>query len=403
MAFKVQKVKGVIFDFDGTLVDSVNAYVEAYYTTLKEHGFEIEKERIAELLGYSDKKIIETLINNSANAERILEDYRKKVRNKEFASSLKLFPKTKEMLIQLSKNKIDVFILSGSDKKIMEHILEEKGIKNYFKEIISTRDDGFNEKPDPEGVEYILKKHSLKKEEVIFVGDGKLDFLMAKNSGIKFIAKLGNYFNEEMALEMGVCFVYLPYEILSLFRKKLLCLVGLAGSGKSTVRDIITHKYNIPFIRFGDITEDIIKKKNLELNEENEKKVREEIRKEYGMEAYAKLNLEKIKNLFNKSDVVLVDGLYSWEEYLYLKDNLNGIEIILIAVVSDKRTRYYRISERKDRNLRYEDVYIRDLNELKKLNKCFPIVLADYFIENNYSLEKLNENIEKVMKKILFI
>ncbi len=403
MVFKMQKIKGIIFDFDGTLVDSVNAYVDAYYTTLKEHGFDIKKEKIAELLGYSDKKIIETLINDSANAEKILENYRKKVRNKEFASSLKLFPKTKEMLIQLTKSKIDVFILSGSDKKIMEHILEEKGIKRYFKEIISTRDDGFNEKPDPEAVEYILKKYSLKREEVIFVGDGMLDFLMAKNSGIKFIAKLGNYFNEENALETSLSYVYFPYEILSLIKKKLICLVGLAGSGKSTVKDIITREYNIPSIRFGDITEKIIKEKKLELNEENEKRVREEIRKKYGMEAYAKLNLEKIKDLFNKSDVVLVDGLYSWEEYLYLKDTLNDTEIFLLAVISDKRTRYYRISERKDRRLRYEDVYIRDLNELKKLNKSFPIVLADYFIENNYSLKKLNENVEKVMKKILLI
>ncbi len=403
MVFKMQKIKGIIFDFDGTLVDSVNAYVDAYYTTLKEHGFDIKKEKIAELLGYSDKKIIETLINDSANAEKILENYRKKVRNKEFASSLKLFPKTKEMLIQLTKSKIGVFILSGSDKKIMEHILEEKGIKRYFKEIISTRDDGFNEKPDPEAVEYILKKYSLKREEVIFVGDGMLDFLMAKNSGIKFIAKLGNYFNEENALETGLSYVYFPYEILSLIKKKLICLVGLAGSGKSTVKDIITREYNIPSIRFGDITEKIIKEKKLELNEENEKRVREEIRKKYGMEAYAKLNLEKIKDLFNKSDVVLVDGLYSWEEYLYLKDTLNDTEIFLLAVISDKRTRYYRISERKDRRLRYEDVYIRDLNELKKLNKSFPIVLADYFIENNYSLKKLNENVEKVMKKILLI
>ncbi len=403
MVFKMQKIKGIIFDFDGTLVDSVNAYVDAYYTTLKEHGFDIKKEKIAELLGYSDKKIIETLINDSANAEKILENYRKKVRNKEFASSLKLFPKTKEMLIQLTKSKIGVFILSGSDKKIMEHILEEKGIKRYFKEIISTRDDGFNEKPDPEAVEYILKKYSLKREEVIFVGDGMLDFLMAKNSGIKFIAKLGNYFNEENALETGLSYVYFPYEILSLIKKKLICLVGLAGSGKSTVKDIITREYNIPSIRFGDITEKIIKEKKLELNEENEKRVREEIRKKYGMEAYAKLNLEKIKDLFNKSDVVLVDGLYSWEECLYLKDTLNDTEIFLLAVISDKRTRYYRISERKDRRLRYEDVYIRDLNELKKLNKSFPIVLADYFIENNYSLKKLNENVEKVMKKILLI
>jgi 2,4-dienoyl-CoA reductase-like NADH-dependent reductase (Old Yellow Enzyme family) len=75
-----------------------------------------------------------------------------------------------------------------------------------------------------------------------------------------------------------------------------------------------------------------IKKRGLELNEKNERFVRESLREEHGMAAYARLSVPRIDNTLKSSNVV-VDGLYSWEEYIYLKDYYRD-NFLVVAVWS---------------------------------------------------------------------
>lgn len=90
---------------------------------------------------------------------------------------------------------------------------------------------------------------------------------------------------------------------------KLVCVVGMTGSGKSVVSDRLVDN-GFQFLRFGQITLDYITEYNLKLCEVTEKEVREGFRKEHGMAAYAILNMPKIDELLRKGNVV-GDGLYS--------------------------------------------------------------------------------------------
>ncbi|MDD5039090.1 MAG: AAA family ATPase [Dehalococcoidales bacterium] len=99
---------------------------------------------------------------------------------------------------------------------------------------------------------------------------------------------------------------------------KVVSIVGMAGAGKSEVARLFEQS-GFNRIRFGDVTEKEIKKRGLPLNEKNERYIRELLRKEQGMAAYAKLNLPAIDSALNTGDVV-IDGLYSWEEYLFFKN-----------------------------------------------------------------------------------
>src|SRR4030043_2263990 len=129
---------------------------------------------------------------------------------------------------------------------------------------------------------------------------------------------------------------------------KVVSIVGMAGSGKSEVARVFENN-GFKSLRFGDITDEEIKKRGLNLNEENERNVRQQLRKEHGMAAYAKLNLLKIDALLISSDVV-VDGLYSWEEYTLLKSRY-GDDFHVVAVWASPETRYNRLSKRKARRL----------------------------------------------------
>lgn len=174
---------------------------------------------------------------------------------------------------------------------------------------------------------------------------------------------------------------------------KVVSIVGMAGSGKSEVARVF-ERNGFKRIRFGDITDEEIKRRGLNLNEENERNVRQQLRKEHGMAAYAKLNLPKIDVLLKSTDVV-VDGLYSWEEYTLLKSRY-GDDFHVVAVWASPETRYNRLSKRKARPLTVEEAAGRDVAELENINKGGPIAMADFTIINETSLEDLTREAEKI-------
>jgi len=175
---------------------------------------------------------------------------------------------------------------------------------------------------------------------------------------------------------------------------KVISIVGMAGSGKSEVARVF-ERSGFKKIRFGDITDEEVRKRGLELNEENERNVRQQLRKEHGMAAYAKLNQPKIDVLLKSSDVV-VDGLYSWEEYTLLKSRY-GEDFHVVAVWASPKMRYGRLSKRKVRPLTVEEAASRDIAELENTNKGGPIAMADFTIINESSLEDLERETKKVI------
>ncbi|MCI6266182.1 MAG: AAA family ATPase, partial [Erysipelotrichaceae bacterium] len=90
---------------------------------------------------------------------------------------------------------------------------------------------------------------------------------------------------------------------------KVIAIVGMCGSGKSIASDILEKK-GYEKVYFGGVTLDKLKENGLEINPENEKMMREKLRENLGMGAFAKILLPKIKELAKAKDVVL-DGLYS--------------------------------------------------------------------------------------------
>lgn len=178
----------------------------------------------------------------------------------------------------------------------------------------------------------------------------------------------------------------------------IIALVGMPGSGKSEIARVFeSHGYQK--IRFGNITDEEVKKRGLNLSEENERAVREELRKKHGMDAYAILNLPRIE-LALKTSHVVIDGLYSWEEYKYLKDKLGG-GLKVVAVWSPPALRYERLRSRPVRPLTVEQAAKRDYAEIENVNKGGPIAMADFIISNCSTLKSLVEqagNIIKVLK-----
>lgn len=181
--------------------------------------------------------------------------------------------------------------------------------------------------------------------------------------------------------------------------KALIVIVGLPGAGKTAAADYYKKK-GLPVISFGQVINDYITKNKLAHREEVHNQVRVMIRKKYGMEAMALLNLEKIKKNLKKNRIVIIDGLRSWEEYLYLKKKLPKIKIYILGLYADKELRYKRISKRRDRKELYGEE--RDLNELINTNMGPTFTFADFIIKNNFSQEEFYDKLEEVYRVVYF-
>jgi dephospho-CoA kinase len=175
---------------------------------------------------------------------------------------------------------------------------------------------------------------------------------------------------------------------------KVVAIVGMAGAGKSEVARVF-EEHGFKKVRFGDITDEELKNRGLESNEENERYIREQLREKHGMAAYAKLNLPKIDSSLKSSNVV-VDGLYSWEEYTLLKKRYGG-KLSVLAVWASPATRYARLTHRAKRPLTLEEAANRDKSEIENSNKGGPIAMADFTIVNESSLEDLEKETEQVL------
>jgi dephospho-CoA kinase len=171
-------------------------------------------------------------------------------------------------------------------------------------------------------------------------------------------------------------------------------IVGMCGAGKSLVAARLKQK-GWQMIHFGEITIRELNARGLPHTETNERTIREEMRKIHGSDAYAKQSLPKIKEALELGPTV-IDGLYSWSEYKFLRQNLMN-QMYVVAVIASRPIRYERLAHRPVRQLSPEEAELRDFAEIEKLEKGGPIAMADYVILNDGSEEELLRSVDRLL------
>jgi len=177
--------------------------------------------------------------------------------------------------------------------------------------------------------------------------------------------------------------------------KNITLVLGICGSGKTTFCNILKKDFSI--IRVNDCLDEILKQKEKPINDLTKRNLRNKLKNLYGPEALAYICIDRINEQKNKN--IIIDGIYTLEEYNYLKKIYKKIN--LISVLTNQELRYKRLENRKDRFLKKENIIKRDLHEINDLDKSKLIVIANYFITNNSTKKAFKEKIEKWKKQFV--
>ncbi|MDR0397638.1 MAG: AAA family ATPase [Candidatus Nomurabacteria bacterium] len=182
---------------------------------------------------------------------------------------------------------------------------------------------------------------------------------------------------------------------------KIIAIVGMTGSGKSTVVDYLTTK-NYPKVYFGGMVYNEMNRRGIEITPESQQKFREQIREEEGKDWVINQVISEVHKLVESGQRhIILDGLYTWSEYKILKHEFPG-ETTVLAIISPKALRHKRLGARPERPFTEQEANERDYSEIENLEKGGPIAAADYYIANAGSLEQLEKDVDKFLADIGF-
>jgi len=190
------KISLVIFDLDGTLVDSQQDLASAVNFTRNHYGLKpLKVSEVASYLGSGINALVKSVLpsvseNEMPHATAMFKDFY----SKHLADTTKEYNGVKKMLADLKGFKKAV--LSNKSENFSKDIIENLGLKEYFDEIYGG--DSFDEKkPSPKPIREIMNFLSVKKENTVMVGDGVNDVLAGKTAGVRTIAVLYGYSSKE--------------------------------------------------------------------------------------------------------------------------------------------------------------------------------------------------------------
>ncbi|HLR65576.1 MAG TPA: HAD family hydrolase [Virgibacillus sp.] len=175
-------MKAIIFDFDGTLADTLPICFYAFQTVFKEFdNIDMTTDEVKAMFGPSETGIIrENLTHPDQN--KAIELYYEKY-NEQHREFVVDNQKINDLLLSLKDEGYKLGIVTGKAKRSLFISLEHLHMNDLF-DVIITGDDVSNPKPHPEGVHKALKQLGVKSTEAVYLGDSNADILAGKQAGV---------------------------------------------------------------------------------------------------------------------------------------------------------------------------------------------------------------------------
>ena len=227
----------MIFDIDGTLVDTNPAHVEAWRRAFKRLGYDVPAERIRAEIGKGGDKLVPSILGDEA--EKRQGSALRKAQKEEYLAIAKrehfrVFPGVRELFRALKNRGLRAALATSSDDKHLDATLASAGVDlRSMADVVVTKSDAGGSKPDPDLVVVAVEKLNLSPAQCAMVGDTIYDAQACQAAGVAFIGVLSGGTSESALLEAGARAVFRDVAHLLVELDRALEIVSLAPTASA--------------------------------------------------------------------------------------------------------------------------------------------------------------------------
>ena len=203
-------IKAVIFDVDGTLIDSVEVHAKAWVWAFARHGHDIPLDELKGQIGKGADQLMPEYLSPEQMEKygKKLEEDRQMFFKEEYYTHLKAFPMVRELFERIIADGKKIVLASSAKADELEHYEQLANIQDLIGASTSA-DDAEKSKPHPDIFHAALEKlEGIGPDEAIVVGDTPWDAIAAGKAGLKTVGLLCGDVAEEKLREAGCVAIY---------------------------------------------------------------------------------------------------------------------------------------------------------------------------------------------------
>jgi HAD superfamily hydrolase (TIGR01549 family) len=203
-------IKAVIFDIDGTLVDSVDLHAQAWKETFKQYGKDIPYQQVRHQIGKGGDQLMPVFFSQDELDEfgEEMEEYRSKIYKRDYLRRVRAFPQVRELFLKIKADGKRLALASSAKEDELATYKKVAQIEDLVEEETSA-DDAEKSKPHPDIFEAALEQlGGLAPAEVIVVGDTPYDAEAARKIRLRTIGVLCGGFPEAELDAAGCIGIY---------------------------------------------------------------------------------------------------------------------------------------------------------------------------------------------------
>jgi HAD superfamily hydrolase (TIGR01509 family) len=201
------RTHAVLFDIDGTLIDSNYLHIDAWSRAFADVGFPVDSSRIHWCIGMDSGKLLEELLGDKV--DEVGEKAKKRHTHHYMAMTdrLRAFTDARELLTDLDGRGVSVVLATSAPEKELKPLRKELHVEDDLVAVTSS-EDVETAKPDPDIVKVALKKAGTQPGNTIMVGDSVWDIASAKRAGVDCIGVLTGGTSKAQLIDAGAVAVY---------------------------------------------------------------------------------------------------------------------------------------------------------------------------------------------------
>jgi HAD superfamily hydrolase (TIGR01549 family) len=201
-----RRVRGVIFDVDGTLVNSNDAHARAWVQALAHFDIYVPYPVVRRLIGMGGDKLLPAIADISEDSPlgKKVTERRGAIFKQQFLPHLAAFPKARELLAKMRDVGLSLTVASSAKPEELEPLLGLANVLDLIEGATSSG-DAAHSKPDPDIVQAALDRLDLDAARVLMIGDTPYDIEAASRAGLKTIAfRCGGRSDRDLAQAVAI-------------------------------------------------------------------------------------------------------------------------------------------------------------------------------------------------------